>query len=115
MAEPVVELWGFPDADIEAVRAVVERTLGLEMTLHESESIGPYYHASLCAPHADLTLRPNLDASFDPETDDPDESLEEPDFPDFGCLLYVEWTTPGHTCRQAVDALGSEAQLLLVE
>lgn len=115
MAEPVVELWGFLDPDVESVRRVVERALGLEMTLHESESIGPYYHASLCASHAELALRPNLDAAFDPETDDPEESLEEPDFPDFGCLLYVEWTTPGHSCRQSVDALGAEAQLLIVE
>lgn len=115
MAEPFVELWGFPDPDIEAVRAVVERTLGVTMELHESASIGPYYHASLCGAHADLVLRPNLDASFDPETDDPDESLEEPDFPDFGSLLYVEWATPGHTCRQSVDALGAEAQMLIVE
>jgi hypothetical protein len=115
VAEPVVELWGFPDPDIEAVRAVVERTLGVVLELRESASIGPYYHAAFCGAHADLVLRPNLDASFDPETDDPDESLEEPDFPDFGSLLYVEWTTNGHTCRQSVDALSSEAQLLVVE
>jgi hypothetical protein len=115
VAEPVVELWGFPDPDIEAVRGVVERTLGVLMDLHESAAIGPYYHASLCSSHADLVLRPNLDAGFDPDTDDPDESLEEPDFPDFGSLLYVEWSTTGHSCRQSVDALGAEAQLLLVD
>ncbi len=115
MAEPSVELWGFPDTDVEAVRGVVERALGVNMVLHESASIGPYYHASLCESHADLTLRPNLDASFDPDMDDPDESLEEPDFPDFGCLLYVEWKTAGHSCRSAVDALGGDAQLLLIE
>lgn len=115
MSDPTVELWGFFESDVEKARAATERALSIRMDLHESESIGPYYHASLCASHADLTLRPNLDAAFDPDTDDPDECLEEPDFPDYGVLLYVEWHVPGHTCRNALAALGGDAQLLLVE
>ena len=116
MSEPLlVELWGFLEPDIEVVRASVERALEIELTLHESASIGPYYFAPLCASHAELTLRPNRDPSYDLDVDDPDEAFEEPDFPDFPVLLYVEWYATDHSCRQAADALGGEAQLLLVE
>jgi hypothetical protein len=114
-ANEAVELWGFHTADVEEARAVVERVLGVPMTLHESEAIGPYYHVSFCSSHADLTLRANLDADFDPDVDDPDEALEEPDFPDFGTLLYVEWHGSSHGCRRAVEGLAPEAQLLVVE
>jgi hypothetical protein len=115
MSEASVELWGFHSDDVERVREDVERLLGVTFRLHESASIGPYYFAPLDEPESDLILRPNLDAGFDEDVDDPDDAFAEPDFPDFGVLLYVEWTNPGHTCRQSVDALGAEAQLLVVE
>ena len=111
----IVELWGFHTTDVEEARVLVERALGVPMTLHESDAIGPYYHVSFCSSHADVTLRPNLDADFDPDVDDPEESLEEPDFPDFGTLLYVEWHNPSHTCRKALESLAPEGQLLIVE
>ncbi|HKC23887.1 MAG TPA: hypothetical protein VKF32_04050 [Thermoanaerobaculia bacterium] len=116
MDEEEVELWGFHAGDVEGVRAVVERSLGVTFELLESESIGPYYFASLCAPHAELTLRPNLDAAFDEDSgEDPDDALAEPDFPDYGVLLYIDWHTRGHACREKAQGLGAEAQLLLVE
>ena len=116
MSPDEVELWGFPEEDVERVRELVEKALDVRFALHESESIGPYYFAELCAPHAELTLRPNLDPGFD-EADaaDPEDALVEPDFPDFGVLLYVDWHTAAHDCRERVRRLGSDAQLLLVE
>ena len=109
-----VELYGFLSGDIEEVREQVEGALGVRFTLFESSEIGPYYFAPLCAPHAELTLRPNLDASAEEDADEED-ALAEPDFPDFGVLLYVEWKTTGHSCRARVKKLEPDAQLLLVE
>ena len=73
----------------------------MEKPLHESATIGPYYFAPLGEPEADLILRPNLDAGVDEETDDPDDACAEPDFPDFGVLLYVERKTEGNLRRSA--------------
>ena len=116
MDEEEVELWGFHAGDVEGVRAIVERSLGVTFELLESASIGPYYFAAFCAPHAELTLRPNLDAAFDEDSgEDPDDALAEPDFPDYGVLLYIDWHTREHACREKAQGLGAEAQLLLVE
>ena len=115
MSEAAVELWGFLSDDVERVREEVARLLGVSFRLHESESIGPYYFAELDEPEADLILRPNLDAGFDEETDDPEEALAEPDFPDFGVLLYVERRTEGKPGSGRLASLGETAQLLLVE
>jgi hypothetical protein len=115
MSEAAVELWGFLSEDIERVREDVERILGVAFRLHESASIGPYYFAPLDAPDADLILRPNLDAGFDEDVDDPDDAFAEPDFPDFGVLLYVERKTEGKPGSGKLVALGATAQLLLVE
>lgn len=115
MADPQIEIWGFHTEDVESVRQLVERTLGVSLTLHESETIGPYYFTPFCESHAELTLRPNLDPAFDPDTDDEDEEFAEPDFPDYGVVLYAEWHVPSHTCRERFQTLGGEGQLLLVE
>ena len=115
MSEPRIELWGFHTNDVDDVRQALEHALSVTFALHESESIGPYYFAPFCEPHADLTLRPNLDPAFDPDTDDEDEGLAEPDFPDFGVLLYVDWRSTSHTCLERFQAIGPEGQLLLVE
>jgi hypothetical protein len=115
MSEPAVELWGFLLEDVENVREDVERLLGVTFRLHESESIGPYYFAELDDPESDLILRPNLDAGFDEDTDDPDDAFVEPDFPDFGVLLYVERKSGGKPGSGRLAALGETAQLLLVE
>ena len=116
MAEEQVELWGFHTDDVEDARAAVERVLGVRMALHESDSIGPYYFAEFCAPHGELTLRPNKDPDVDEdEVEDPEDALAEPDFPDHGVLLYVDWHTSAHECREKMKALGSDAQLLIVE
>lgn len=109
-----VELFGFVTDDVEGVRESVEAALGVRFTLFESAQIGPYFYAPLCEPHAGLTLRPNLDPSADEDADEED-ALAEPDFPDFGVLLYVEWRTSNHSCRQKTQALGPDAQLLMVE
>jgi len=110
-----VELWGFLSEDVESVREQVERLLGVAFRLHESASIGPYYFAELDEPEAELTLRPNLDAAFDEDADDPDDAYAEPDFPDFGVLLYVERGSGGKPGGGRLAALGGSAQLLLVE
>ncbi|MCL4806438.1 MAG: hypothetical protein KJ062_01370 [Thermoanaerobaculia bacterium] len=110
-----VELWGFLSEDVETVREEVERLLGVTFRLHESASIGPYYFAELDEPEADLILRPNLDAGFDEDVDDPDDVFAEPDFPDFGVLLYVERKTSGKPGSGRLASLGASAQLLLVE
>ena len=110
-----VELWGFLTDDVEAVREEAERLLGVTFRLHESESIGPYYFAELDEPEAELILRPNLDAGFDEDVDDPDDVYAEPDFPDFGVLLYVERRSEGTPGGGRLAELGGSAQLLLVE
>ena len=115
MSDGAVELWGFLSEDVEGVREEVERLLGVTFAMHESATIGPYYFAPLGEPAADLILRPNLDAGFDEETDDPDEAYAEPDFPDFGVLLYVERKDEGKPGGGRLAALGGSAQLLLVE
>lgn len=115
MSDPAVELWGFLSDDVERVREETERLLGVAFRLHESASIGPYYFAELDEPPSDLILRPNLDAGFDEETDDPDEALAEPDFPDFGVLLYVERKTEGKPGSGRLASLGESAQLLALE
>ena len=115
MSEASVELWGFLFEDVERAREEIERLLGVTFRMHESASIGPYYFARLDEPESDLILRPNLDAGFDEETDDPDDAFAEPDFPDFGVLLYVERKTEGKPGSGRLAALGSSAQLLLVE
>ncbi len=115
MSEPSVELWGFPTEDVEGVREEVERLLGVAFALHESETIGPYYFAPLDDPEADLILRPNFAADFDEEVDDPDEAYAEPDFPEFGVLLYVERKTEGRPGAGRLAGLEASAQLLLVE
>jgi len=114
MPDERVELWGFRGDDVEAARELLERMLQVEMTLFESETIGPYFFARFCEPHAELTLRPNFDPDWDGDPED-DEALAEPDFPDFGVLLYVDWNTEGHSCRERLQALGADAELLLVE
>lgn len=110
-----VELWGFLSEDVEAVREEVERALGVAFRMHESASIGPYYFAELDDPESDLILRPNLDAGFDEDADDPDDAYAEPDFPDFGVLLYVERKTEGRPGGGRLAALAGSAQLLVVE
>jgi len=116
MADEELELWGFHTDDVEGVRELLERALEVRFQLVESESIGPYYYAPLCAPHAELTLRPNMDPAYDEDDDvDPDDALAEPDFPDHRVLLYVDWKTSSHDCRAKVRGLGGDAQLLLVE
>lgn len=110
-----VELWGFLSDDVETVREEAERLLGVTFRMHESESIGPYYFAELDEPESELILRPNLDAGFDEDVDDPDDAYAEPDFPDFGVLLYVERKTDGKPGGGRLAALGGQAQLLLVE
>src|SRR5512146_1685761 len=110
-----VELWGFLTDDVEGVREEVERLLGVTFRLHESASIGPYYFAELEEPESDLTLRPNLDAGFDEDLNDPDDAYAEPDFPDFGVLLYVEHRSGGKPGSGRLAALGDSAQLLVVE
>lgn len=110
-----VELWGFLSDDVEAAREEVERLLGVRFRLYESETIGPYLFAELDQPEADLTLRPNVDADFDEEVDDPEEACAEPDFPDFGVLLYVERKAPGPPGEGRLAALGQAAQLLVTE
>ena len=115
MAGEEVELWGFHTDDVEAVRERLERALGVSFALHESDTIGPYYFAPYCDEHADLTLRPNVDAAWDEDDGDPDDAYAEPDFPDYGVLLYADWRTAAHGCREKLRALGAEAQLLLVE
>lgn len=115
MSEAAVELWGFLSEDVESVREEVERLLGVTFRMHESASIGPYYFADLDDPESELTLRPNLDARFDEDVDDPDDAFAEPDFPDFGVLLYVERRSAGKPGGGRLAALGASAQLLLVE
>ncbi len=115
MSEASVELWGFLSEDVESVREDVERLLGVRFRLLESASIGPYYFAELDEPEADLILRPNLDAGFDEDVDDPEDACAEPDFPDFGVLLYVERKDEGKPGGGRLAALGGSAQLLLVE
>ena len=115
MSEAAVELWGFLSEDVESVREDVERLLGVVFRLHESASIGPYYFAELDEPESELILRPNLDAGFDEDVDDPDDVFVEPDFPDFGVLLYVERKSEGKPGGGRLAALGAFAQLLLVE
>lgn len=110
-----VELWGFLSDDVESAREEAERRLGVTFRLHESESIGPYYFAELDDPESELILRPNLDAGFDEDRDDPDDAYAEPDFPDFGVLLYVERKSDGKPGGGRLAALGDVAQLLLVE
>ena len=44
-----------------------------------------------------------------------DDAFVEPDFPDFGVLLYVERKTEGKPGGGKLSALGATAQLLLVE
>ena len=110
-----VELWGFLSDDVEAAREQAERLLGVSFRLHESESIGPYYFAELDEPESELTLRPNLNADFDEDADDPDDAYAEPDFPDFGVLLYVERKSEGKPGGGRLAALGEVAQLLVVE
>ncbi len=115
MSEPSVELWGFATEDVEGVREEVERLLGVAFTLHESQTIGPYYFAPLDEPEAELILRPNLDADVDEETDDPDEAYAEPAFPEFGVLLYVERKAEGRPAGGKLAELEASGQLLLVE
>ena len=110
-----VELWGFLSDDVEAAREQAERLLGVSFRLHESESIGPYYFAELEDPESELTLRPNLDPDFDEDSGDPDDAFAEPDFPDFGVLLYVERKSEGEAGGGRLAALAEAAQLLLVE
>ena len=110
-----VELWGFLSDDVEAAREQAERLLGVSFRLHESESIGPYYFAELDEPESELILRPNLDADFDEDADDLDDAYAEPDFPDFGVLLYVERKSDGPPGGARLAALGEVAQLLVVE
>jgi hypothetical protein len=115
MAEEELELWGFHSDDVESVRELLEGALEVRFAMHESDTIGPYYFSLYCEPHADLTLRPNVDAAYDEDTDDPDSAYAEPDFPEYGVLLYVDWRTRAHACREKLKKLGPEAQLLLVE
>lgn len=110
-----VELWGFLSDDVEGAREETERLLGVTFRMHESASIGPYYFAELDEPAAELTLRPNLDPDFDEDAGDPEEAFAEPDFPDFGVLLYVERKSEGKPGAGRLAALGEVAQLLLVE
>ena len=110
-----VELWGFLSDDVEAAREEAERLLGVTFRLHESESIGPYYFAELDEPESELILRPNLDPDFDEDSGDPDDAFAEPDFPDFGVLLYVERKSEGEAGGGRLAALAGAAQLLLVE
>ena len=110
-----VELWGFLTDDVESVREEAERLLGVTFRLLESASIGPYYFAELDDPESELTLRPNLDAGFDEDVDDPDDAYAEPDFPEYGVLLYVERKAEGKPGGGKLAGLGATAQLLLVE
>ena len=110
-----VEVSGFQTDDLEEVRAAVEAALGVTFQPFESQTAGDYYFTPFCPPHGELTLRGNLDPAFDPDTDDRDEAFAEPDFPDFGVLLYVERKAEGEPGGGRLAALGEVAQLLLVE
>lgn len=115
MSEPSVELWGFRSDDVDGLREELEGRLGVGFQLHESETIGPYYFAPLDDPEAELILRPNLDPDFDEEADDPDDALAEPDFAEFGVLLYVERKAEGAPGDGRLAGLEGLGELLLVE
>lgn len=111
-----VEVWGLETANVDAARTALEEALGVAFARHESAHIGVYWFAELCGGHAELTLRPNRDADFDPDADlDAEAALAEPEFEEFGTLLYVDWRREDHDCRATFEELGDEIRLLAVE
>ncbi|HEX7579237.1 MAG TPA: hypothetical protein VF580_04495 [Thermoanaerobaculia bacterium] len=115
MEQELVELYGFPTEDVEEVREKLESLFGVVFDRYASQLAGGYYFTELCAGHAALTLRENYGITEDEETGEEEEGLAEPDFPDSGVLLYVEWRTTTHSCREKVKALAGIAELLAVE
>ncbi len=115
MAQELVELYGFPTEDVEEVRLKLESLFGVVFDRYASMSVGGYYFTELCEGHATLTLRENYGITEDEETGEEEEGLGEPEFPDSGVLLYVEWRTTAHSCRQKVKALSGIGELLAVE
>jgi hypothetical protein len=115
MEQELVELYGFPTEDIEEVREKLESVFGVVFDRYASMLAGGYYFTELCAGHAALTLRENTGITEDEETGEEEEGLAEPDFPDSGVILYVEWRTTAHSCREKIKALAGIAELLAVE
>jgi hypothetical protein len=115
MDQELVELYGFTTEDVEEVREKLESLLGVVFDRYVSMLAGGYYFTELCARHAALTLRENYGVTEDEETGEEEEGLAEPEFPESGVILYVEWRTTAHSCREKVKALAGIAELLAVE
>ena len=115
MEQELVELYGFPTEDVEEVRLKLESLLGVAFDRYASMMAGGYYFTELCPGHAALTLRENYGVTEDEETGEEEEGLAEPDFPDSGVILYVEWHTTAHSCRDKAKSLAGVAELLAVE
>ena len=115
MEQELVELYGFPTEDVEEVRMKLESLLGVSFDRYASMSAGGYYFTELCPGHAALTLRENYGVTEDEETGEEEEGLAEPDFPESGVILYVEWHTTGHSCREKGKSIAGIAELLAEE
>jgi hypothetical protein len=115
MDEEVVELYGFPTEDIEAIRMQVEALFGVAFDRYVSPAAGGYYFTEFCSGHAELTLRENTGIFENEETGEDEEGMVEPDFPDAGVLLYVEWKDSSHGCRARGRGLEEFGELLAVE
>ena len=115
MSSERVEVYGFETDDIEEVRAAIEEALGLVFDVFDSASIGGYYFAPFCEPHAELTLRFNREPEPEGGWDSGEDGLAEPEFPSHGVLLYVEWRRTDHGCRRQIAAVTNYGELLAVE
>jgi hypothetical protein len=115
MEQELVELYGFHTEDVEEVREALESLFGVVFDRYASMFAGGYYFTELCTGHAALTLRENYGITEDEETGEEEEGLVEPEFPESGVILYVEWQTTAHSCREKGKALSGIGELLAEE
>lgn len=78
------DLYGFKDADLEAVQAVVERALTIKFNLHESSYLGGEYYRFGNIGEEEFILQRNFN-SFEQE-------WTEAEFKEISVLLYVNAT-----------------------
>lgn len=100
----VFDLYGFKHADLEAAREAVESTLGLQLLAHDSGYLGGLYYR----------LGEGREESFELASNfrDSEGELREPEFSDFGVLLYISWSSRTEELEKNLLARCKDIRLL---
>lgn len=97
------DLYGFTQKEIDTIRILIEKAIGIRFEAHNSSYLGDYYrYGGSDSEH--FVLQQNIDAL--------DNEPIELDYPDFPVLLYVNRTSRSEELARLIDKLCDGVALL---